>query len=416
MLTVRVRRIVMFALMSSVLSGSVAAAGPSRAASALPRRWDATVLVNGVEIPFPFEITRHRRSVVGSFFNGERRISSTASRVNGDRVVFTFAQYGTTLDAAVGRGRLNGEYRRGAKVVYPFSAVPAGQIHRADTSADVPSIDGTWIVKARSSKGEAAWRFIAHQEREHVTATILRVDGDTGTLTGAFENGRYALSHFSGARPLLLEVFPRPDGTLDLRQNGRADLVAVREGDSRAAAIGAPADPEHHTTVRDDTEPFEFSFPDLSGRTVSNTDAKFAGKVVLVSISGSWCPNCHDEAPFLAALYKKYRGRGLEVVTLSFEEKEQLENPERLRAFVETYGFQHTVLLAGEPDEVTAKLPQAVNLDAFPTSFILGRDGRVRAVHAGFPSPGSREFYRKAEDDVSREIERLLDEHAAEDK
>ena len=32
------------------------------------------------------------------------------------------------------------------------------------------------------------------------------------------------------------------------------------------------------------------------------TDAQFRGKVVLVNISGSWCPNCHDEAPFLAAL------------------------------------------------------------------------------------------------------------------
>src|SRR4029079_19292335 len=101
-----------------------------------------------------------------------------------------------------------------------------------------------------------------------------------------------------------------------------------------------------------------------------------------------------------------------EVVTLSFEEKEQLANPERLRAFITTYGFQHTVLLAGEPDQVTELVPQAVNLNAFPTSFILGRDGRVRAVHAGFPSPGSGAFYRKAERDVSREIERRLAERA----
>jgi hypothetical protein len=80
------------------------------------------------------------------------------------------------------------------------------------------------------------------------------------------------------------------------------------------------------------------------------------------------------------------------------------------------YGFHHTVLLAGEPDQVAAKIPQAVNLDAFPTSFILGRDGRVRAVHAGFPSPGSRDFYRRAAEDVSGEIERLLDEHPVEEK
>ena len=56
------------------------------------------------------------------------------------------------------------------------------------------------------------------------------------------------------------------------------------------------------------------------------------------------------------------------------------------------------------------KVPQAVNLNAFPTTFILGRDGRVRGVHAGFPSPGSGEFYRKAERDISTEVEQLLKE------
>jgi thiol-disulfide isomerase/thioredoxin len=409
MVTVRIRRGVLVMLVTAALSGGTAAAGPA-GEEALPRRWDAAVVVNGVDVPFPFEITRQSGTIVGSFFNGARRISSTAGRLDGDRIVFTFAQYGSTLDAAVSDGRLRGEYRQGAKVTYPFSAVPAAPVRRQTTGG--PPIGGTWIVQARSSKGEAAWRFIANEQDGRVNATILRVDGDTGTLAGAFEDGRYVLSHFSGARPLLLEVFPRADGTLDLRENDRVDLTAVREGDPRAAAIGAPSDPASHTTIRDYTERFRFSFPDLSGRIVSNTDPKFAGKVVVVSISGSWCPNCHDEAPFLAALYEKYRSRGLEVVTLSFEEKEQLANPERLRAFIAAYGFQHTVLLAGEPDQVTEKIPQAVNLDAFPTSFILGRGGRVRAVHAGFPSPGSGEFYRKAEADVSAEIEQLLAEPA----
>ena len=138
---------------------------------------------------------------------------------------------------------------------------------------------------------------------------------------------------------------------------------------------------------------------------MSNDDAQFRGKVVLVNISGSWCPNCHDEAPFLAALHRKYQSTGLEVVTLSFEEADQLANPTRLRAFIDQYGIGYTVLLAGVPDDVEAKVPQAVNLNAFPTTFLLGRDGRVRAVHTGFPSPGSGEFYSKAERDITEQIE-----------
>ncbi len=268
------------------------------------------------------------------------------------------------------------------------------------------------MVQAKSNKGEAAWRFIAVQKGDQVDATILRVDGDTGTLTGAFRDGRFVLGHFSGARPLRLEVTANADGTLSLSQNGQPALSAARAAAPGAAAIGTPTDPALHTRMKDASEPFRFSFPDLEGRTVSQSDPKFQGKVVLVNISGSWCPNCHDEAPFLGALYRKYRAKGLEIVTLSFEEADQLANPTRLRAFIATYGLDYTVLLPGEPDELNEKVPQAENLNAFPTTFILGRDGRVRAVHAGFPSPGSGEFYTKAEHEITATVERLLTEKA----
>jgi peroxiredoxin len=393
------------ALLGLVWTAAAVVAGPAE--RAVSGRWDATVTVNNVEIPFVFEIAGRGQTVTGSFFNGDRRISSAPARVSDGRLRLSFDQYAATLDLTVEDGRLSGEYRRAPKTVYPFTAVPAAA---AATAPAGPPIAGVWIVQAKSNKGEKAWRFIARESRGQVSATILRVDGDTGTLTGAFRGDRYVLSHFSGARPLLLEVTPHPDGTLTLRQNGRTELTAVRDSDPRAASIGEPTNPSEHTTVKDAGAPFAFSFPDLSGRVVSNTDAQFEGKVVLVNISGSWCPNCHDEAPFLAALYRKYHDRGLEIVTLSFEDEAQLANPTRLRAFIDSYGLKYTVLLAGEPEQVNDKVPQAVNLNAFPTTFILGRDGRVRGTHAGFPSPGSGEFYKQAEQSVSAEIERLLGE------
>jgi peroxiredoxin len=371
-------------------------------------RWDATVVVNGVEVPFAFEIVEEGTALKGSFFNGERRITSTASRVENGHLVLSFDQYASRLQVSSEEGRLVGEYQRGSRGAYPFRATRAPAVR--PVAGEAPSIAGTWIVQANSSKGESAWRFIVQQSGAEVTATILRVDGDTGTLSGTYRDGRFVLSHFSGARPLLLEVMPAPDGTLTLRQNGKTELAAAREKAARASEIGEPTDPAHHTSMKDPAEPLRFAFPDLHGQLVSNTDARFRGKVLLVNISGSWCPNCHDEAPFLASLYRQYKAKGLEVVTLSFEEADQLANPTRLRAFNQEYGIEHTVLLAGEPDELNDKVPQAVNLNAFPTTFLVGRDGRVRGVHAGFPSPGSGAFYTQAEREITDQVERLLAE------
>ena len=265
-------------------------------------------------------------------------------------------------------------------------------------------------IPTESSKGESAWRFIVKQSGVNVSAAILRVDGDTGSVSGSFKDGKFVLSHFSGARPLLLEVTPTADGSLTIVQNGRTKMVAVRESEARAKNMPEPTDPSKHTRMKDPTARFTFSFPDVNGRIVTEADPKFKGKVVMVNIGGSWCPNCHDEAPFLGELYKKYRAQGLEIVLLSFEEAAQFEKLTRLKAFIKKYGIEYTVLVPGEPSQLNEKVPQADNLNAFPTTFILGRDGKVRGVHAGFASPAAGAFHEQTKKEISTEVEHLLAE------
>jgi len=98
------------------------------------------------------------------------------------------------------------------------------------------------------------------------------------------------------------------------------------------------------------------------------------------------------------------------VVALSFEEEDQLQNPTRLRAFIKTYAIDYTVLLGGVPDDRDKKLTQPVNLNSWPTTFFLGRDGRVRFVHAGFPGPASGDLYRQTARQFYAQVESLLGE------
>ncbi|MDX2151308.1 MAG: TlpA disulfide reductase family protein [Bryobacteraceae bacterium] len=383
-------------------------AAPAFAAQTLNGLWDATVVVNQVEIPFRIELSATKDGVAGAFFNGEERVRSTAGAFEQSSLRLQFAHYATALEATLGDdGRLSGTYGRAGRL-YPFRAKRFEPV--PSEAGDVPSIAGLWEIPTKSPKGESAWRLFVRQSGAEVTAAILRVDGDTGELSGAWRNGRFVLSHFSGARPSLLEVTPKSDGTLDLLQNGKNRLTALRVADARAKGLPEPSDPSRHTSVKDPTEPFRFSGTDLAGKPVNETDARFQGKVVLVNISGSWCPNCHDEAPFLASLYRKYRDRGLEIVTLSFEEAEQLANPTRLKAFIAQYGLEHTVLLGGEQSQVLERLPQAVNLNTWPATFFLGRDGRVRSVHAGFAGKATGEAHTKLVAELTHTVERLLAE------
>src|SRR5229473_8280656 len=391
------------ALLALVLSPSRAGA---QSPASLAGLWDATVTVTGgLEIPFRLEISGSGSSIKGSFFNGDDKVTSTTGQLENGSLVLSFDEYGTKLEATVKDGRLEGQYTRGTRgAPYPFQArrfvpAPVGK-------NNIPSIAGVWNVQVgKSSKGEAAWQLIVRQSGAEASAAILRIDGDTGTLTGTYRDGTFVLSHFSGARPLRLELTPGADGTLTVVQNKDNPFTAVRLEEAKAKGLPEPSDPSRFTSVKDPTEPFRFSFPGLDVKLVANTDPRFRGKVVLVNISGSWCPNCHDEAPFLAELYKKYRKQGLEIVGLSFEEEAQLKNPVRLRAFMKRYNIDYTVLLPGEPRQLNELIPQGVNLSSFPTTFFLGRDGRVRGAHAGFPGKASGKFHAQVKEETTATVE-----------
>ena len=381
---------------------------PARA-QALNGLWDATIVVNGVEIPFRMELSGSGADVKGSFFNGDEKTTSTTGQLENGALVLSFDEYGTKIEATVKDGRLEGQYSRGTRgAPYPFQAKKFAPVPVGDEK--IPAIAGLWNVQVKSSKGESAWQLIVRQAGAEASAAILRIDGDTGLLTGTYRDGKFVLSHFSGGRPLRLELTPAADGTLAVVQNKDAPLTATRMEIAKAKGLPEPSDPSRFTSVKDPTEPFRFSFPDLKGKLVSNTDPQFQGKVVIVSIAGSWCPNCHDEAPFFTELYRKYHDRGLEIVALSFEEEAQLKDPVRLRAFIKRYGIEYTVLLPGEPKELNAKVPQGENLNAFPTSFYIGRDGRVRSAHAGFPGKATGKFHDEAKAEIAALVERLLAE------
>ncbi len=385
-------------------------------AGSIEGRWDATLTWNGAAIPFRLDISGSGPTLKGALYNGDEKEFTTRASFENGKLLLALDHYLVTIEATEADGRLVGAvHMRGDKRPEgsPFEAVRYRP--KPADAANVPEIGGQWIIPAEAnSKGEKAWRFLVKQNGPEVSATILRVDGDTGALTGAWQDGRFVLSHFDGSRPYLLEVTPAEDGSLILdpkSAGARArKMVAYRPDAARAKGIPEPEDYTTHTKARDASEVFTFRFPDVNGNVLSNEDPKFKGKVVLAIVTGTWCPNCHDEARYLVALYQKYRGRGLEIVALDFEEPEQQNGLSRVRAFIKQYGVEYTYLIAGAPAEIGEKVPQLVNWNTWPATVFIRRDGRIDHVHAGFAAPASREFHQELEQEFTSTIERLLRE------
>jgi hypothetical protein len=69
-------------------------------------------------------------------------------------------------------------------------------------------------------------------------------------------------------------------------------------------------------------------------------------------------------------------------------------------------------LLAGEPSQLNEKLPQAENLNAWPTTFFVGRDGLVHNVHTGFTSQASGSFDSDLKEEIRGNVAQLLSANA----
>jgi thiol-disulfide isomerase/thioredoxin len=436
------RTLLKIAGLAVIAAGSTAALAATTPADKLDGRWDAQLVRGENVIPFRLDISGSGATLKGTLYDGFRAYENTTSASFKDgQLTLNIEHYLTTITA-----KFDGDKLVGAVVAQnrenraDYSFVASRHVNAsAESAANAPKIAGSWEIplEAPSSKGEKAFRLIVDQKGAEVAASILRVDGDTGAYSGTFKDGKWVLSHFDGSRPGVIVVTPGQDGTLEIQQrqervrtaeektgtekaygenapDGRysAKLVAYRTEVARAKGFPEPANYTAHTTARDPKEKFTFNFPDANGKPTSSEDPQFKGKVVLAIVTGTWCPNCHDEAQYLVELDKKYRDKGLSIVALDFEEAEQQGSLARVHAFTKQYGVKYPYLIAGAPAEMWEKVPQLVNLNTWPATVFVGRDGTVRAVHAGFASPASGQFHEQLKKEFTARIEELLSEKA----
>jgi thiol-disulfide isomerase/thioredoxin len=252
-----------------------------------------------------------------------------------------------------------------------------------------------------------------------VQGTFLTPTGDHRYLEGDFQGGALRLSTFDGAHAFLYSARLQADGTLSgdfWSGSGAATPWTARP--ARPSGEDGLPDAFSQAGLTNPEGRLRFTFPDLEGRPVSLTDERFRGKVVIVSIFGSWCPNCNDEAPLLADWSRRHRDRGFEIIGLAYEETGDPElDRKSVRTYARHHGLDYPLLLAGLSNRQAAAktLPDFMGLFAFPTTIFVGRDGRVRKIHSGFAGPGTGAHHQKLVAELSALLETLLAEPTAPD-
>ncbi len=117
----------------------------------------------------------------------------------------------------------------------------------------------------------------------------------------------------------------------------------------------------------------DFSLPTASGQQLSLED--YRGKGVIVIFWVTWCHICQREIPMLQDVYEKYRGKGLEILAVDYE-----ESPQTVLSFVDKHGLTFPVLLDQE-----GRIGKLYRVKGFPTTIFVRPDGRIEKMSTGGP-------------------------------
>ncbi len=370
--------------------------------------WRGVLDLAGGPLRFGLEIQHAGRQLRAKLCNGSE-CQTTDARMVGDSLILDIADYAATVTGALRGDSLTGSYRnvgnRGPRTI-PFRAA-RGQWPK---SAAPGTLLGRWDATFLQDWGTSPRVFELRNGPAGLEGTIISNTGDYGHFAGAAAADSFVIGRFDGSFVYLLTGKLAGDTLRGIFHAGlrtQTPWKAVRS--TGKPHLKSPLE----VTGADTTAPFRFDFLDVDGRRVTNHDPRFRGKVVLVDIFGSWCPTCHYAAPELVRFYRRYRARGLEVVGLAYEVTgDTAKDRRQLRRYRRKFGITFPLLLAGvnDTEAAAATLPQLTGFTSFPTTLFLGRDGRIRRVHAGFYGPATGAQHARLLREYEREIEKLLEE------
>lgn len=330
---------------------------------------------------------------------------------DGDQLTLEFPLYRTKIVARRGAqgvllGRFESASRAWGNASLDFKATaipqPLGELRfPSDSAGSVPDLAGVWRVKL--ADGGSGKLELERGEGSAVTATLVLSSGNSVYLAGNATDRKLQLSGFDGTSPYLLTADFEPEqGTLRGEWLAGQDL-SWREGlEAERASDDFTLPP-----------PIQVSSPDRKLKLPELEEEPYRGKPVVLQLVASWCVHCRNAAPFYRELYDRYKGSGLQMLSLAYElTPDKLHNQRQAEELRERYQLDWDVVARhGTLDEFWSLVPEGLTgreIPELPVTILLDAQRTVRAIHAGFVGPESEEQHERLKSQIEVAVQSML--------
>lgn len=379
----------------------------------LPGIWRGEITLNdSTSLPFNFQAYDKNLDLI----NGEERINVQDIQLHNDSVIIPLPIFNTEFRCLSNGQSLSGyfyNYTRKNNNILPFHAEQNVQ-YRFSEKPEPSSwnVTGRWQAIFDDEDPESKMAvLILQQNKNHLSGTFLTTTGDYRYLDGEVSGNQFSLSAFDGSHLFLFTANIQKDGTLignfysgshyhetwSAFRNEKAELP----------------DAESLTFIKPGYDKLSFKFPNEYGDSISLSDPQFSRKVVVVSLMGTWCPNCMDETRFFTEIYPQYKSKGVEFIALDYERVlDSASVSKSIRKLKQQLGVEYPVLFAGTNDrtEAARTLPMLNRILGYPTTIIIDKKGIVRKIHTGFSGPATGTDFIAFKESFLRFLDTLVQE------
>ncbi len=362
--------------------------------------------VNEDELPFNFEVIYDNDSTFHiEIINGEERIVVPAADIQfgrsknraRDTIRIDFPIYDSYITGSFAGNIIEGSWVVTTRENYaiPFTATQ-GKDYRFTPLRKEPALDlsGKWACTFGLDE-EEPYPAIAEfkQEGNRLTGTFQTETGDYRFLEGTVQEDKFYLSVFDGSHAFLFKGKILPDSTLTGAFFSGKHYQTTWEG-HRDDSFKL-ASPDSLTYLLPGYDKLAFSFENPDGKVISPENPEYEGKVKVVQIMGTWCPNCRDETEFLIDYLKQKNPENMAVIALAFEKYNEPEKANNaIRTYKKHFGMNYEIVHAGsyKKEEAAKALPMLNRVLSYPTMIFLDKNNRVRKIHTGFYGPATSEY------------------------
>ncbi len=371
--------------------------------------WQIDLNIQGKNLPVIMHINPAYNGIVtGELINGTEVIELNGTLTGKKFKLDIGTSYSHLLGEILEDGQIKGTWTRTLKSDFHVSfSGKKTQLQNlfstAETQKNLIDLSGKWKVSLSNDRyGLGVFKQIG----SHVYGSILTETGDFRYLDGTIVNNKLTLIGFDGTFSNIFELVVLNKSLQGMHYSGtkfQQKILAVRDDSFQLS------DPNTLTNIKDGIEflklPKKVS---LLGETIDFEADRYLGKVKVIQLFGSWCPNCMDETKFFVDWRKQHQIllNDVEFIALAWEVFQTEEQAKKaLRKFKVKMQMDYPIILMDykSTKSVLDTIPFE-KMVAFPTTLFLGKDNKIEKIHTGFSGQATGPYF----DLFTKEFEETL--------